>query len=634
MNLQKNLVIYTPNRFQHEVWVPVLWAQAKTYFELHGSTVDKWHWVPCYADACGNDLNKIQNFLLENPPDVFAVSLYVWNYELGHCVAQWVKDTWPNCIVITGGPHQYFKHHSGWFKEHSYIDASLPSSSYGELCFQEVLDAVANGTVNWDQVTDVAYPYGRSRSVCYSKTQSTKLDKKHFNYKWSALSAQFNEIKDFVNYVKLQSSKNKILTIIETTRGCPYGCTYCDWGGGINSYVLEKPIEFVQSDIDAICQLNVVYVYFADANFGIFGPRDVSIINYLAQKRLENNKDFTVGYGGFAKTNNKLQYVKEILRTDLKYELSMLGEIKLSMQTLDNDVLHRIDRKNVKLDDQLAMVRELTKKKKLPVYVELINGLPGMTLDKFYYELNILGEQSLAIQWYPWILLPEAPAYSQMYRNEQEIKSVFKTTGWWTSNDDNSRNEIVVGSSTYTTTDYLEMMLAGSLYRLFVQGGFYSESVAWLKTRNVQLGDLIRLVFNDFLAKSEFTSNVKSVWDNDILTNPNLGCFIDVGDLKNVYLGLYFVAVALIYPDKFSNPLGDWLHQKYQIPYNLINKDQRRHINHLNLGTKKRTGVFVLEYNKKLYNLKSDLNKILLCFVQFKHTGNAILANKKLLGVI
>lgn len=630
---QKNVVIYTPNRFADEVWIPVLWAQAKTYFEKHSNYVNHWNWVPCYADAHGSNVTQIQNFLRENPPDIFAVSLYVWNYELGHTVAQWVKQTWPNCIVITGGPHQYFKHRSNWFKEHPYIDASLPSSSYGELCFQEVLDSVASGNINWDSVTDIAYPYGHSRSVCYSKKQSHNGDKKYFDYKWSALSSQYHELAKFVDYVKSQSAKNKVLTILETTRGCPYGCTYCDWGGGINSYVLQKPIEFIRSDINAICQLDVVHVYFADANFGIFGSRDVDTIKYLAQTRLANNLNFSVGYGGFAKTNNRLQYVKEILQTDLKYGLSMLGEIKLSIQTLDDDVLRRIDRKNVKLSDQLAMVQDLTKRKKLPVYIELINGLPGMTLDKFYYELNVLGSLSLAIQWYPWILLPEAPAYNQMYREAQGIGSVSKNTGWWTS-DDNSHNEIVVSTISYSTDDYLEMMLAGSLYRLFVQGGFYSNSVAWLKQHNIQLGDLIRRIYNEFLADSKFIADAQYTWNNNILQDPMYGCFIDVGELKNVYLGLYFIAVALMYHQDFSVPLGQWLQQQYQIPTNKISADLESHINSGNLGSKKRVGLTIFDYSKDLYNLKTDATKILLCFIQFKHTGNAILANKKLLGII
>ena len=81
----------------------------------------------------------------------------------------------------------------------------------------------------------------------------------------------------------------------------------------VSSYV-KRDLEYVKRDLDTLCTLNLTYLYFADANFGIFGDRDVEIIDYLAKTREKNNQRFSVGYGGFAKTENRLPYIKKILK--------------------------------------------------------------------------------------------------------------------------------------------------------------------------------------------------------------------------------------------------------------------------------------------------------------------------------
>lgn len=626
---KKTIVVYNPIRFTGEAWLPVLWAQAKTYYERHGEKKDYWHWGSCQADIYGDDLERVKLTLGHLEPDVFCVSLYVWNYVIAHKIAAWVKQTWPNCLVITGGPHQYFKHQDQWFKEHPYIDASLPGECPGELAIQEILDNVSDdGSIDWNTVSDICYPKGRSRYPAYSKKIRSTSDRRDFDYSWSAFSSQFDYLKNYISFAKQQHPNTKLLSIFETTRGCPYGCTYCDWGGGINTKVLKKPAAAITQDIEALCKLDLDYVYFADANFGIFGQRDVDIIKELARARKQHLQIFNVGYGGFAKTENKLDYVKEILEIDIKHGLSVLGEIKISMQSLDDDVLKRIDRKNVPLDKQIKVFKDLSSiEKRLPIYVELIHGLPGMTLDKFYHELDILGDQRLSVQWYPWILLPEAPAYSNQYRSREGLETIIKTAGWWTHEEEaNNWNEIVIGTSSYSKDEYLEMVLASGLYKLFVQGGYLEDTVKWIqKTHQVSLGQLIKRIYQEhagswlILPQNQFHS--------EILRNPDKGCFINLNGTE-VYLGLYFIALAYLYHSDFTIPLAAWLQNEYGVPDRKIVKDLDLAIHNKNFGTKRRS-LITVDYSKKFYNLPNDLNTMLLMFIQFKHSGSTIRANRR-----
>jgi putative methyltransferase len=637
--MKRVVAVYNPIRYAGECWLPVLWAQAKTYYERHGQHVDEWSWAPCIADLWSNDLDQVKQIISMTEPDVFAVSMYTWNYTIALEVAQWVKAKFPQCLVVTGGPHQYLKHDADWFRKHSYIDASLPGECFGERCIQEILDNVdVQGQINWDCVTDISYPRGRSRMIAHSRQQSKKLDRKAFDYDWSAFSAQFTELKNYISYARTQFNTTNVLSIFETTRGCPYGCTYCDWGGGINTTVIKKSIETVKQDIDAICQFDLKHLYVADANFGIFGDRDVSIMEYIVQQRRQKMQIFTMGYGGFAKTENKLDYIKQILELDIKNKLSWHGEIKMSMQSIDPEILDNIDRKNISFEKQLNLVKNSRLMKKMPLYVELIYGLPGMTLDKFYHELDVFGQHQLSIQWYPWILLPEAPAYSRDYRDRHKIQTSKRLSGW-ESPDDSAEKEIVISSYSYTTDDYFEMVMASGVYKLLIQAGLYKKTTTWImKHQGVGIGQICQEIWAWMGTDPTMLIYKKyavAEWNGPILHDPTRMCVLTTPEgNEHVLAQLWLVALAFEKYQEFAFPLGKWLAQKYQCPDRIISQDQDRIIHQGNLGRNNFQNIFYMDRKKVMFGMPDTTSKVIQQLMAYKNSGHILQAKKKLFGLI
>lgn len=612
--------------------MPYLWASAKTYYELYGLRKDEWTWAPCYADVYSSDYkDKIKESLLEAQPDIFAISLYVWNYTLAHEIAAWVKTTWPKCLVISGGPHQYFKHDIDWFKDHWYLDASHPGDCYGELCFTEILDNydARTQTVDWNLVTDVRYP-SAGRNILSSKLSMSHADKKQFQYDWSALHLQYNELEKFVAYQRETFPQSLLLSILETTRGCPYGCTYCDWGGGTNTTVIQKSISAVKQDIDAVVNFDLTYLYLADANFGIFGLRDIEVIKHLAQKKKSMGQVFKTGYGGFAKTENRLEYIKEILKVDVDNDLSLTKELKLSLQTLDEQVLKNIDRKNISLTQQLEIYQPLAKDKQLPLYVEMIMGLPGLTLDKYYYELNVLGGHGLSVQWFEWILLPETPAYASVYRHQYGIKTISKQKGWAVK-EENSDREVVVACSSYSTDDYLQMLLSNSLYHLLVQGGYYKKTFNWIREqKQIGYGDIIRSIYEYYLVYcSDLASKTKTQWVN-ILENTKVPCTLEVAG-EEVYAQWYFIMLTFIDSTGFSESLIDWIKNTYAVPKELIIEDQQVTLTADNINKNTRSGLYLVDFKKQQGS--SNLQIIEGLFRNYVKTGYILRGTKKMFGL-
>lgn len=612
----KTIVLCNFPRFSSEIWLPILWAQAKTYYEKYGEKKEEWIWYPCSLDLYGSGHEEsIKDELIKAQPDIFAISLYVWNYRLAHDIARWVKEKWPNCLVITGGPHQYLKHDLDWFKKHPYIDASLPGDSYGERPIKEMLDIYDDGKINWNQVTDIAYPSGKSKMISYSKKKMSRSDKKDYEFNWSGFTEQYKHLKAFERRQKEEFPESMLLSVLETTRGCPYGCTYCDWGGGIATTVIQRDVNVVKRDIDSLCKFDLTYLYLADANFGIFGDRDVEIIEYLIEQKQRADAEFKVGYGGFAKTENRIHHIKRILEADIENDLSNNKEIKLSLQTLDQEILDNIDRKNIDLDKQLEVFRPMAKDTHLPLYVEIIMGLPGMTLDKFYHELDVFGNEDLSIQWFEWILLPEAPSYSREYREEWQITTTSKTNGW-SYPDSHAQHEIVIGTRTYTINDYLEMLLATGMYDLIIQGGFFKRSI---RHSGVGLGVLIRKFVTEYMRSSDITDQ----WV-DILERADRDCSVNVNG-SSIYIGHYFPALAFT-DQTFSDLFANWLYQEFRVQNKILDKDKILLNNRLTQGRVEWNGLVMRKFPSE------DVNSLISRYRMFDR--DIMLSTGKLLGII
>jgi radical SAM superfamily enzyme YgiQ (UPF0313 family) len=619
--MTKTVVVYSPSRFENEVWLPALWCQAKTYYEQHGQHQDDWCWAPCIADIHSNDLAKVKEILQHTEPDVFAVSLYVWNYTIGHQVAKWVKQRWPDCFVVTGGPHQYFKHDINWFRDHPYIDASLAGDCYGELCIQQILDNLDDsGGLDHNTVTDLCYPTGVTRQLAYSKHRSTVLDKKKFDYNWPSFAKQKKHVDNFVNHARLNNSECRILSILETTRGCPYGCVYCDWGGGINTAVIKKDVSTVKKDLELLCSYDLKYLYIADANLGIFGNRDVEIIKNLVDYRSQYQTNIKLGYGGFAKTPNKLNYIRQILELDFANQLSNSKEIKISQQSLDGEVLKNIDRKNIDLTLQLTEFAPLAKKEKLPLFVEMILGLPGQTIEKFYKELDVLGENRLSVMWYEWLLLPEAPAYSHEYRKKFSLVTLTKQKGWaW--NELNSERNVVIQTYSYTTNDYLEMLLSSSLYHMFVQGGLYKDSVDWIQKQGIKTGQMIQTFYHELAEKFDYTDQ----WLK-ILSDPDCPCHFTLPTGQDVYVGYYFAMLAFVDPQKFFLLIEKCFLEKFSCPKKILKKDQKRTITIDNANTQ----TWLLDYSVPTGN-NNVFGAVFEQFVNYRNSQQILRARHRIL---
>ena len=128
---------------------------------------------------------------------------------------------------------------------------------------------------------------------------------------------------------------------------------------------------------------------------------------------------------------------------------------------------------------------------------------------------------------------------------------------------------------------------------------------------------------------TEFLDPVVDAWNQQILQDSTAGCFVNIQN-QNVYLGLYLVAIAFLHHEEFTLKLVEWTRKKYNCPDWVFATDLKLAIHKDNFGSKTR-GLIRYNYNKKFFNIEDGLQKMLLMFVQFAHSGQAIRGQRSFL---
>ena len=199
---------------------------------------------------------------------------------------------------------------------------------------------------------------------------------------------------------------------METNRGCPYQCAYCDWC--FTEKIRCFPLEKVYAELEWCARHGIDYVYCSDGNFGIL-PRDREIAEYVVA--LKEKYGFPHIFNAcYAKNSN--ENVFQISK--LFYENGLNKAITLAYQTLCGAALKNINRQNFTVEAFADLIRRYNETG-IPTYTELILGLPGETEESFCRGVCQLVEagQHNAMTVYDCQVFPNAlmgnPAYMQKH---------------------------------------------------------------------------------------------------------------------------------------------------------------------------------------------------------------------------
>lgn len=373
---------------------------------------------------------------MDNPAFV-GFSNYIWNTQYNLALAKKIKAKFPECVILFGG-HNVPPDNS-FLEKYPFIDFLVHAE--GEEAFRSLLLELLKDDPDFSSINNLSY---RNSDGSFTKTSVKILDKT--DYPSPYLTGLFDSIFE-------KNPDMQLDAILETSRGCPNSCTYCDWGCN-GSKIRLFPIERVYAEIDWLAAHKVKFIWGADSNFGQF-KRDVDIVDYLINVKEKTGfpERLRINY---AKHNP--QVVFEISRKLDKYGLSKEGAT-ISFQSLDPTVLENIGRKNISMD-KFSQLLSMYKKEGVITYSELLAGLPGETYESFCKGIGTLlaAGQHRLITVYNCEILPNSPMAEPEYMKKHGIKTVeidALTAHSEFDEEIREKTHYIIGTNTLPTEDWI-----------------------------------------------------------------------------------------------------------------------------------------------------------------------------------
>ena len=387
-----------------------------------------------FREHVEEDINKCKN------SDILLCSCYVWNWEITIHLAKQVKKINPNCLIIFGGP-QVPEDTTGFFEKHPFVDILV----HGEG--EKIIENIFNTYLGDKDFSDVKGITTKEFKTTF-EGRINDLDILPSPY----LTSNIWELIEKVEGVKWICSW-------ETHRGCPYLCTFCDWGSATFTKMRKFSEERLFKELEWFAENKIGYIDCCDANFGIFFERDLRLGRKLKELALTKKFPQTFQQSWAKNSSEKIIPIAKELQ-----EGGLLTAVTLSVQSLDENTLNIIKRENMKFD-KFSNLSNQFRQQGLPTYSEFIRGLPGETLETFKQGLEqLIGESKIdTIYIFHCIILPNAPMNIPEYREKYKIKTVRSPIYLGHSSVNNRTMEeyenVVISTSSATEEDIQEMYL-------------------------------------------------------------------------------------------------------------------------------------------------------------------------------
>lgn len=397
-------------------------------------------------------------------PYLVGFSCCVWNNEYNKKLSSEIKKAFPDCITVFGG-HQIPPDAEKAFAE--YPDADILIHGGGEEAFCDILLSFL-GEKKLETIPNISV-----RELNGKMYDGERISPVTPDYPSPYLTGVFDEIlKDDISFS----------AIVETNRGCPNRCAFCDWGE-LKSKVRQFSLEKVYSEFEWLSAHRIEYVYIADANFGLF-DRDEDITDKLVSLKS------ATGYPNRIKVNftkNRFDVVGSISR---KFAAADMGKSQtISFQSLNPQTLVAIGRTNLTLE-HFGSLLKLYSKENIPTYSEVILGLPLETYESFTAGLCALIEngQHTSTNMYPCELLPNSRLGSDEFIERYQIKTTKLPFEQFhcpkNSNEDITEySYLITSTSTMGTKDWVEAYFFSTVVLACHFLGFLKESAIVLRNR-------------------------------------------------------------------------------------------------------------------------------------------------------
>lgn len=453
-------------------------------------------------------IGELEQAILTSPPDILGLSNYCWNQNIGHEMFSLLHKKNPNALSVWGGPnfHKNKLLQEQWLDNFPETDVYIPLE--GEVGFGNVVEEVLKM---------------QNRKKIRSNIRATTIDNcivrnLDGNYVSSGPSNRITNLdgipSPYLTGILDKFFDGKLDPCIQTSRGCPFTCTFCVDGSDqvkkVNRFCLDrvtKELNYIAKRVPS----NVHTLGVMDLNFGMY-KGDLQICDAIldVQKKYNYPKSVATASGKNAK--------ELIIKTCKKLRGSLI--LRISVQSMDKKVLKNINRDNIS-EERMMELAPTIRESGLQTCAEVILGLPGDTYDSHLRTLKTLLEAGIdEILVFSCMLLPGSEMFEE--RKKWGLKTKHRILPRDFAKLSSGKivvetEEVVIGSDTMTFDEYVELRLFNFLLSVTNMDIAYSPLKKFLKEHNIGIFDLVSKMLKNLDNAPDCIKNVCNDYKNSTI---------------------------------------------------------------------------------------------------------------------
>ena len=315
---------------------------------------------------------------------------------------------------------------------------------------------------------------------------------------------------------------DKFLTpTLQTIRGCPFKCTFCQEGKDYFTKIYKFSRERVKEELDYIVKrVKVQNLMIVDSNFGMY-KQDVEVSKDISAIRKK--------YGWPKYIEVSLGKSKKILESISILEGSL--PVHVAVQSTDATVLENINRKNIPAQTAIEVIKEGDSFGGSS-FSEIILGLPEDTLEKHYKSMfDMIDAGANVVRSHQLLMLPDSDMDTGEYRKKYGMETRYRLQPKCFGNYElygesfpcAEVDELCVINKTLSFEDYLKCRFLDLTVELFYNNGVFREYINLLNQHSISASTLIKKINNEILDGSlkdffqEYMKETKeSLWNSKI----------------------------------------------------------------------------------------------------------------------
>jgi radical SAM superfamily enzyme YgiQ (UPF0313 family) len=326
-------------------------------------------------DLGRDDISGYVRAITAFEPDIVGFSIYVWSTPTLVAVARELKSQRPGCLIVFGGPSaRSALFDLNYYRDPpSYLDAVVEGD--GEVIFRNIAKLSELSRAALSTVAGVTLPAAGG----WVRTPKAQPTTEHDH-----LASPF----------QLGLMPRGAVAYLETYRGCPMSCRFCEWGTTEQVKAVFSA-DYIERELRAFDALRAPAVFLLDAGLN------------LNMRAFRNLREANRRNGFLGKTLFWAEIYPSVIRDEHFEFLREIGPTYLGvgMQSMDLGVLklHQRPSDSPRFEQAVRDLAAVTS-----IELQIIFGLPGDTPDGFRRTLTYALSLPAAVRVYHCLVLPDA----------------------------------------------------------------------------------------------------------------------------------------------------------------------------------------------------------------------------------